>query len=221
MLGYKLKETSVTIIMEYAQSDLSTFLSLSSYPIATSKTKLILFQLLSGLSYLHSKSIVHRDLKPSNILLFLSKDSHNKNNIILSPSSHPSSPSSSSSLSSSLSFSDLHPLSSNPPPPSSSAPPLSSSSSSNLFLKIGDLGSASFQKEVFSIEGFTRWYKSPEIMFGSRNYGGEVDIWAVGCIFGEMLGGSVVFAGINEIDMIGRIGGVLGSPNEKNWKVIF
>ena len=193
MLGYKLKETSVTIIMEYAQSDLSTFLSLSSYPISSSKNKIILFQLLSGLSYLHSKSIVHRDLKPSNILLFLSKESHNnpnnynnhKDGIGLSPSSYPSSPTSSSSLSSS---SDPH-----------------SSTFSNFCLKIGDLGSASFQKEVFSIEGFTRWYKSPEIMFGSRNYGGEVDIWAVGCIFGEMLGGSVVFAGINEIDMIGYI----------------
>jgi len=41
-------------------------------------------------------------------------------------------------------------------------------------LKIGDYGSAIFVRDKvngkFPIEGFSRWYKSPEMILGSRNY---------------------------------------------------
>lgn len=32
-----------------------------------------------------------------------------------------------------------------------------------------------------------RWYRCPELLFGARNYGTGVDIWAVGCILAELL----------------------------------
>ena len=32
----------------------------------------------------------------------------------------------------------------------------------------------------------TLWYRSPELILGSHHYGPEVDIWSVGCLFGEM-----------------------------------
>ena len=32
----------------------------------------------------------------------------------------------------------------------------------------------------------TLWYRSPELLCGVRKYGPEVDMWSVGCIFGEM-----------------------------------
>jgi len=37
----------------------------------------------------------------------------------------------------------------------------------------------------------TRWYRSPELLLVSENlpYGKEVDIWAVGCIMGELMDG--------------------------------
>jgi cyclin-dependent kinase-like len=37
----------------------------------------------------------------------------------------------------------------------------------------------------------TRWYRSPELLLMSDNliYGKEVDIWAVGCIMGEITDG--------------------------------
>jgi serine/threonine protein kinase len=37
--------------------------------IPENQIKLIMFQLLSGLGYLHSKRVLHRDLKPKNILI--------------------------------------------------------------------------------------------------------------------------------------------------------
>jgi serine/threonine protein kinase len=32
-----------------------------------------------------------------------------------------------------------------------------------------------------------RWYRSPELLFGARNYGTGVDMWATGCILAELL----------------------------------
>lgn len=28
----------------------------------------------------------------------------------------------------------------------------------------------------------TRWYRAPEILLGSKNYGKAVDIWSIGCV---------------------------------------
>lgn len=33
----------------------------------------------------------------------------------------------------------------------------------------------------------SRWYRSPELLFGARMYGVGVDMWAVGCILAELL----------------------------------
>ena len=56
-------------------------------------------------------------------------------------------------------------------------------------LKIADWGLARFyQKDNTRMTNpvVTLWYRSPEILCGSRQYGPEVDMWSVGCIFGEM-----------------------------------
>ena len=34
----------------------------------------------------------------------------------------------------------------------------------------------------------TRWYRAPEIILLEKAYGPQVDLWSVGCIFGELLG---------------------------------
>lgn len=34
---------------------------------------------------------------------------------------------------------------------------------------------------------FATWYRAPELLFGSRQYGAGVDVWAAGCIFAELL----------------------------------
>ena len=33
----------------------------------------------------------------------------------------------------------------------------------------------------------TRWYRSPEILYGSDNYTESVDIWSFGCLMGELI----------------------------------
>ena len=36
-----------------------------------------------------------------------------------------------------------------------------------------------------------RWYRAPELLIGDTQYGREVDIWAIGCLYAEMLTGKV------------------------------
>ncbi|EFO89095.1 hypothetical protein CRE_19592 [Caenorhabditis remanei] len=63
----------------------------------------------------------------------------------------------------------------------------------------------------------TRWYRAPELLFGSRKYGPSVDIWAIGCILAELIRGKPIFPGRSELEQISVIFGVLGTPNETNW----
>ena len=41
----------------------------------------------------------------------------------------------------------------------------------------------------------TRWYRGPEILLGSTRYTKGVDMWAIGCILGEVLLGAPLFSG--------------------------
>lgn len=33
----------------------------------------------------------------------------------------------------------------------------------------------------------TRWYRAPELILLEKDYGETIDVWAVGCIFAELL----------------------------------
>ena len=47
----------------------------------------------------------------------------------------------------------------------------------------------------------SRWYRAPELLYGARNYGPQVDLWAIGCIFGEMFKNAPLFP-VNSIHFI-------------------
>jgi len=48
----------------------------------------------------------------------------------------------------------------------------------------------------------TRWYRAPEILLGSPRYTKGVDMWAVGCILGEMLSGRPTFPGTSTMNQV-------------------
>lgn len=57
-------------------------------------------------------------------------------------------------------------------------------------IKIGDFGLARYfgsPNRYYTHQVVTRWYRSPELLFGARAYGTGIDMWAVGCIIGELL----------------------------------
>ena len=60
----------------------------------------------------------------------------------------------------------------------------------------------------------TRWYRSPEVLLGSPNYGKPCDIWAFGCTIVELYIGKPAFPGQSTLNQIARIIEVTGLPTE-------
>uniref|UniRef100_A0A4W3J236 mitogen-activated protein kinase n=1 Tax=Callorhinchus milii TaxID=7868 RepID=A0A4W3J236_CALMI len=71
----------------------------------------------------------------------------------------------------------------------------------DLLLKIGDFGLARIVDPHYSHKGHlseglvTKWYRSPRLLLSPNNYTKAIDMWAAGCILGEMLTGKMLFAG--------------------------
>ncbi|XP_048348044.1 cyclin-dependent kinase 20 [Sphaerodactylus townsendi] len=91
-------------------------------------------------------------------------------------------------------------------------------------LKIADFGLARvFTRDgdrLYSHKVATRWYRAPELLYGARKYDEGVDLWAVGCIFAELLNNSPLFPGENDIEQLCCVLGVLGTPNQNIWPEI-
>ncbi|XP_051968310.1 mitogen-activated protein kinase 7 [Xyrauchen texanus] len=92
----------------------------------------------------------------------------------------------------------------------------------NCELKIGDFGMARGLSAVHTEESrsfmteyvATRWYRAPELMLSLHYYSLAIDLWSVGCIFGEMLGRRHMFPGNNYVHQLQLILSVLGSLPE-------
>jgi len=61
----------------------------------------------------------------------------------------------------------------------------------------------------------TRWYRAPEIMLSFTNYTTAIDIWSVGCILAELLGGRPIFKGKDYVDQLNQILHYLGTPSNE------
>lgn len=108
-------------------------------------------------------------------------------------------------------------------------------------LKICDFGLArGFSMDPEENAGYmteyvaTRWYRAPEIMLSFQNYTKAsmlsnssnewllpmlttltVDVWSVGCILAELLGGRPFFKGRDYVDQLNQILHYLGTPAEE------
>ncbi|KAK2582745.1 hypothetical protein KPH14_005012 [Odynerus spinipes] len=88
-------------------------------------------------------------------------------------------------------------------------------------LKIADFGLGRLMWEdiskPYSHQVATRWYRAPELLYGARYYTSAIDMWSVGCIFGEMLNNSPLFPGETDIEQLAIVLKYLGSPTAESW----
>ena len=87
-------------------------------------------------------------------------------------------------------------------------------------LKIADFGLArSFgeSQQVLTTRVCTLWYRPPELLLGATKYKGEIDMWSVGCILGELLKRKALCPGSSEIEQLDLIWRLCGVPTKENW----
>lgn len=63
------------------------------------------------------------------------------------------------------------------------------------------------------------YFRCPELLFGTRYYGGEIDMWSMGCIIAELLLKVPFLQGDSDLDQLTKIFQTLGTPNEESWPV--
>ena len=97
----------------------------------------------------------------------------------------------------------------------------------NCDLKICDFGLAraidpTEEKKDLGLTEYvvTRWYRAPELLVENQSYTTAIDVWAVGCIFAEMLGRKALFPGRDYLHQLRLIIDVLGTPSEEDLSCI-
>ncbi|CAG0907120.1 unnamed protein product [Cyprideis torosa] len=181
-------DRKVWLLFDYAEHDLWHIIkyhraakaSKKQVMVPKSMVKSLLYQILSGIHYLHSNWILHRDLKPANILVM--GDGAERGRV-----------------------------------------------------KIADMGFArlfnSPLKPLADLDPVvvTFWYRAPELLLGARHYTKAIDIWAIGCIFAELLTSEPIFHCRQEDiktsnpyhhDQLDRIFSVMGFPSDREWEDI-
>ncbi|XP_059642722.1 protein IMPAIRED IN BABA-INDUCED STERILITY 1 isoform X2 [Cornus florida] len=92
-------------------------------------------------------------------------------------------------------------------------------------LKIADFGLANFcrsgpsgHRQPLTSRVITLWYRPPELLLGSTDYGASVDLWSVGCVFAELLLKRPILQGRTEVEQLHKIFKLCGSPPDEYWK---
>lgn len=63
----------------------------------------------------------------------------------------------------------------------------------------------------------TLWYRAPELLLQARTQTTSVDMWAAGCILGELLGHRPLLPGRSELGQLELIVDLLGTPSDAIW----
>ncbi|PFH35696.1 putative cell-cycle-associated protein kinase CDK [Besnoitia besnoiti] len=202
----------ICLVMELMHGDLKKLID-SKIRLSIQHVKCIMTQLLKGLHALHRRYIVHRDLAPANVFI-------NDQGVckvadfglsrcfgcpIVSACVPPS----------------VTPPASSPAEPSKEAEQGVQGSNeggtrgekAQASEKAGAAPVAVSRKELMTAKVVTLWYRPPELLYGADRYGDAVDMWSVGCIMAELLTGSPLFPGTNEIDQLSRIFSLRGTPD--------
>ncbi|KAJ3106107.1 regulator of ime2 [Phlyctochytrium bullatum] len=89
-------------------------------------------------------------------------------------------------------------------------------------LKLCDFGSAKIliagEPNVSYI--CSRYYRAPELIFGSTNYGVTIDVWSTACVMAELILGQPLFPGESGVDQLVEIIKVLGTPTREQIKAM-
>ncbi len=174
---------TLILILELEASDIKKLIRSSEY-ICSEEIKRIIYELLTGVKYMHSAGVLHRDIKPGNVLLTsdrrpkicdfgLARGGIDTEQIPVKFEKRKK--------------------------PRLEDGPHWDMVSSGTFeseetkdeedkrTRMEDKLAATSPHLELTSYVVTRWYRAPEIILCKSDYGAGVDVWAVGCIFAELL----------------------------------
>ena len=174
----------VYIVMELMDANLCQVVSLD---LDHERLSYLLYQLLCAIKHLHSAGILHRDLKPSNIVV--------KSDCTLKILDF--------GLARRLEVDNIQEDLKN------GTGDNNKSNDPNNPQTGTDGGTSDFKLTPYVV---TRYYRGPEVILG-MGYNEVVDIWSVGCIFAEMIRGTVLYQGDDHLNQWTKIIQLMGTPS--------
>uniref|UniRef100_A0A7S0APF4 Protein kinase domain-containing protein n=1 Tax=Pyrodinium bahamense TaxID=73915 RepID=A0A7S0APF4_9DINO len=155
----------IFLVFDRCDGDLRQLLKAGA-PLPAERAASLVHGVLQGLRCLHLAGVLHRDLKPANCLLRAGAvqlaDLGLARQVLPEASTAAAAPSSGSEV----------------PPEAACRTPL---------LPAGLLPPPPPLRREVTRRVASRWYRAPEVMLLGEDYSGAIDIWAAGCIFGELL----------------------------------
>lgn len=177
------------IVFEYIKTDMEKLLRLPVF-LSHQQVAGLMLDLLRGVRFLHSAEVVHRDLKPANLLF------------------DTNSPATRVKVCDFGLGRELRPSELAPPSPQGAtvltgATAGAAATKGNGGAGAGGVGAGAdggsedtepvmprrpppIQRQL-TAHVASRWYRAPELILMDRGYTTAIDVWSVGCIFGELL----------------------------------
>lgn len=180
---------SVYMVFPYMDHDLAGLLENERVKLQPSHIKLYMKQLLLGTEYMHKNHILHRDMKAANLLI------SNKGE---------------------LKIADFG-LARGFDPEVVKNAWNAANSGSGYYDREPERRGREKREVKYTNCVVTRWYRPPELLLGARQYGGEIDIWGIGCVLGEMFMRKPILPGSSDLDQLDKIWGLCGTPNQHSW----
>ncbi len=169
---------TIFLVLELAETDLKAVTKSTATVLQHWQIKAMMYDIFKGLKYIHSGMVLHRDIKPGNVLIIQSSrllicDFGLARSVAKHKGPYAYTRKSKGEK-----------------PAEQQMEGLSSGSSSGIDEEEKEaymrMEPPTMTKQLTSYV-VTRWYRAPEIILAQSDYGPGIDIWAVACIFAELL----------------------------------
>ncbi|KAJ3692242.1 hypothetical protein LUZ60_012592 [Juncus effusus] len=222
-------EEDAVVVLELLESDLETVIKArrGGGGIGEGEAKRWVMQIVNGLSECHKAGIMHRDLKPANLLVsadgVLKIADFGQSRILQDPSFEPTENSApihpTETESDYLKELEILREKNSKYEDNGSCLATCSTGCDSESEKLSNFNYEEIPADDVTLTSCvgTRWYRAPELLYGSTRYGPEIDLWSLGCIFAELFNLEVLFPGVSDIDQLARIISILGEINETTF----